>query len=98
MFMNADWTVKFTDVLIITATFLGPIMAVQIQKLLERKRETTLARTRLFKTLMATRAMNMSPAHVEALNAVPIEFYGDKGQLKDRIVWGLCSYKSNNFK
>lgn len=27
---------------------------------------------------MATRAMTLSPAHVEALNAVPIDFYKDK--------------------
>jgi len=27
---------------------------------------------------MATRATFLSPAHVEALNAVPIEFYGNK--------------------
>ena len=63
-------------------TFLGPITAVQIQKLLERNRETSGARNRLFKTLMAARASNLSPAHVEALNAVPIEFYGTTDQLK----------------
>lgn len=80
--MQVDWSIKFTDILIVVVTFLGPIMAVQIQKLLERNRETNSSRNRLFKTLMATRALNLSPAHVEALNAVPIEFYGSTGQLK----------------
>jgi hypothetical protein len=32
----------------------------------------------IFRTLMATRASNLSLEHVQALNAVPIEFYSDK--------------------
>ncbi len=80
--MQVDWSVRFTDVLIVAVTFLGPIVAVQLQKLLERNRETNSARNKLFKTLMATRALNLSPAHVEALNAVPIEFYGSSSPLK----------------
>lgn len=88
--MEIEWSVRFTDVLIIVVTFLGPIMAVQIQKLLERNRETANARNRLFKTLMSTRALNLSPAHVEALNAVPIEFYGTAGQLKSiNLKWKI---------
>lgn len=31
---------------------------------------------------MATRAAMLSPAHVEALNAIPVEFYGTNGKLK----------------
>lgn len=31
---------------------------------------------------MATRAATLSSQHVEALNAVPVEFYGSKGKLK----------------
>ncbi len=88
--MQVDWSVKFTDILIMSVTFLGPIMAVQIQKLLERNRETNSSRTRLFKTLMSTRALNLSPVHVEALNAVPIEFYGTTGQLKSiNLKWKI---------
>lgn len=80
--MPIDWSIRVTDVLIVAVTFLGPITAVQVQKMLERHRETKGGRNRLFKTLMATRAINLSPAHVEALNAVPIEFYGTNNQLK----------------
>ncbi len=88
--MQVDWSIKFTDILIVMVTFLGPIMAVQIQKLLERNRETNNSRNRLFKTLMSTRALNLSPAHVEALNAVPIEFYGATGQLKSiNLKWKI---------
>lgn len=73
---------KLTDGLIIVATILGPILAVQAQKWLERGREIKNQRLRVFKTLMATRAINLSLSHVEAINAVPLEFYGDTSELK----------------
>lgn len=80
--MNFDWTFKITDIAIIFATILGPILAVQAQKYLEKGREIKQRRAWLFRTLMATRATTLSPAHVEALNAVPIEFYGKDKNLK----------------
>jgi hypothetical protein len=75
--------IKLTDCLIIAATILGPILAVQAQKWLERDREIKNQRLRVFKTLMATRAINISHAHVEAINAVPIEFYGSSSELRE---------------
>lgn len=36
----------------------------------------------IFRALMATRAAMLSPQHVEALDAVPVEFYGTNGKLK----------------
>jgi hypothetical protein len=78
-----DYTIKVTDVAIVTATLLGPILAVQAQKWLERHRAILERRNTIFRTLMATRAAPLSPVHVEALNAVPVEFYGNKGKLKE---------------
>lgn len=75
--------IKLTDILIIAATILGPILAVQAQKWLERDREIKNQRLHVFKTLMATRASNISHAHVQAINAVPIEFYGNSSKLKE---------------
>jgi hypothetical protein len=80
--MTLDWTIKITDVAIVIAAILGPILAVQAQKALERHREIKERRSRIFRTLMATRALNLSPAHVEALNAIPLEFYGDDSKLR----------------
>jgi hypothetical protein len=77
-----DWTIKITDVAIVFATILGPVLAVQVQKYLERDRELKQRRVWIFRTLMATRATNLSAAHVDALNAVPIEFYGGSDLLK----------------
>ena len=83
--MTFDWNIKITDIAIVFATILGPILAVQAQKFLEKGREIKQRRAWLFRTLMATRATTLSPAHVEALNAVPIEFYGKDQKLKSII-------------
>jgi hypothetical protein len=77
-----DYTIKLTDVAIVIAAMLGPVLAVQAQKWLERERDVKERRLVIFRTLMATRAAMLSPQHVEALNAVPVEFYGSSGKLK----------------
>ena len=74
--MTINWSVKATDVAIIFATLLGPILAVQAQKWLERRGSEKQRQLAVFRALMATRASSLSSAHVDALNAVPIEFYG----------------------
>lgn len=79
----ADWTFRMADVAIVIATVSGPILAVQAQKWLERARAIKERRLAIFRTLMATRAAWLSPSYVEALNAVPVEFYGTRGKLKD---------------
>lgn len=77
-----DFTIKLTDIAIVVAALLGPVLAVQAQKWLERRRDVTERRLAIFRTLMATRSAMISPQHVEALNAVPVEFYGARGKLK----------------
>jgi hypothetical protein len=69
---------RLTDWLIAGCTLAGPVLAVQAQKWVEGFREKNARRLTIFRTLMATRAQNLNPAHVEALNAVPIDFYRDK--------------------
>ncbi|WP_372841713.1 DUF6680 family protein [Phaeovulum sp.] len=72
-----DWSIA-----IVFATLAGPVLAVQAQKLLERERAIKERRLNIFRTLMATRAAMLSPGYVEALNAVPVEFYGSGKKLK----------------
>jgi hypothetical protein len=67
--MAIEWAV-------VLATIAGPILAVQIQKHLERGRDQHQRRVWIFQTLMRTRAAQLSQDHVNALNAVPIEFHG----------------------
>ena len=60
------------------AIIVGPTIAVQIQIYLDKKREMRKRKLEVFKNLMATRAMGLSPEHVRALNMIDIEFYDQK--------------------
>ena len=60
--------------LTIAAIILGPILAVQAQKWVERKREERVRKLFLFRELMATRAARLSQRHVEALNLIDLEY------------------------
>lgn len=64
------------DWITIAAIVIGPILAVQAQKILESLRYKKQKRLNLFHTLMATRATRTSNEHVSALNMIDIEFYG----------------------
>jgi hypothetical protein len=75
--MAIDWTFHIGEICVVIATFFGPIAAVQAQKWIERTREQRQRQVWIFRTLMTTRAAPLSPAHVEALNGVPLEFYGE---------------------
>lgn len=67
-----------TEMLIIAATLVAPLLAVQAQKWLERFREDRERKLRLFKILMATRAAIVSSEHVQALNMIDLEFQGKR--------------------
>ena len=66
------------EIISICAIILGPILAVQIEKYLERRRENKNRRLSIFKTLMATRGAVLSWTHVEALNRIDLEFSNKK--------------------
>lgn len=67
-------TVTISDWLIIAATLLSPLIAVQVQKWIERANERRQAQRSIFHVLMATRATRLAPAHVQALNRIDLEF------------------------
>ena len=69
---------RITDWLMIVAVLLAPLVAVQVQKILERYREDRERKLNVFKTLMATRAATISAQHVQALNTIDLEFQGKK--------------------
>ncbi len=64
-----DWVIVF-------ATLLGPILAVQAQKAVETIRERRNRKIWVFGQMMATRAARVSPDHVRALNMIDLVFYG----------------------
>lgn len=63
-----------TDVLMVAATALSPLIAVQVTRFLDDRNEERGRKLQVFKTLMATRAYSISPQHVEALNRIDLEF------------------------
>jgi hypothetical protein len=63
----ADWIMIF-------AVLLGPVVAVQLTRYLDDKKEIRERKLWIFKTLMASRAATLSPFHVEALNRIDLEF------------------------
>jgi hypothetical protein len=64
------------DWLIVSATILGPIFAVQAQKWVERFRERRQRKLWIFHSLMGSRADRTSAQHVQALNMIDLAFYG----------------------
>src|SRR5690606_25172987 len=73
----ADW-------LMILAVLSGPVVAVSLRRYLDNKKEIRERKVNLFKTLMATRAYNVSWSHVEALNKIDLEF--DSKNKKEKAV------------
>ena len=67
---------SISDGLLIVVTLGAPLLAVQAQKYLERGRDQKQRQIHIFRTLMIMRPNPLSPTNVEALNAVPIEFFG----------------------
>jgi len=59
----------------ISVVFLSPIIAVQLEKYLEKRREVRVKKIRIFSALMSTRATPLAPLRIEALNLIDIEFY-----------------------
>ncbi len=65
------------EVLTLIAIFFAPIVAVQVSQFLDRKRQKKSGKEWVFKTLMRTRATTLNPTHIEALNMIDVEFYGN---------------------
>ncbi len=64
--------------LTILAIIVGPILALALQRNSERRRSAWQRKETIFKELMATRAAKLSERHVDALNAIEIEFSGKR--------------------
>ena len=74
----------------ILAILLGPIVALWIQRISDRQRNRGNRKLFVFKELMATRATRTSPRHVDALNAIEVEFSeGSKGDTNILNAWRL---------
>ena len=81
---------KLSEWIMIFAVLLGPVIAIQLTRYLDNKKEIRQRKLDLFRTLMATRAYNISWDHVSALNRIDLEF--DSRIPKEKEV--LNSWKS----
>ncbi|WP_090143337.1 DUF6680 family protein [Limnohabitans sp. DM1] len=68
--------IETKDWIMVLATMLGPILAVQAQKWIEGARAQRGRKLQVFTQLMATRAARLSPEHVQAINMIDLVFYG----------------------
>ncbi len=76
------------NMIMVIAVISGPILAVRITRQMDLQKEVRDRKIAVFSTLMSTRATNLSPAHIEALNAIDIEFNGLRPQERDvRHAW-----------
>jgi len=69
---------NISDWLTILAILTAPIIALQIQKYIEDRKEIKERKMKIFRTLMATRATRLDVKHIEALNMIDIEFFKNK--------------------
>ena len=67
------------EIISIAAIFFGPISAVIITRYIDTNRLKFERRMDIFRKLMRTRRLRLSPDHVEALNLVEIEFSDEPG-------------------
>jgi len=58
----------------ILAVLASPLIAVQVQKRIEKLRDKRSKKLQIFHTLMSTRGSRLSPAHVGALNMIDSVF------------------------
>ena len=77
-----------TAILTIIAIIVGPILALEIQRRLDKGREAKTRKLWVFKTLMSFRATVLSPQFVQALNLIEVEFTANNDREKAvRTAW-----------
>ncbi len=89
-------TVVF-NVLTIFAVITGPIIALQLQRFLESRRELRQRKLWIFRSIMSNRATILNPSYVQALNLIDIDFSSNsKDDKAVRTAWKvLLDHLSN---
>lgn len=81
---------QWLTVVTVAAIVFSPIIALEVQKRLDDRRTKFDRKMAIFRKLMTTRATQLSPAHVEALNGIEVEFYATGGPDKKVLdAWRL---------
>lgn len=91
--------ISLTNWLTILAILIAPWAALFIQERLAKNKEVRKSKLVIFKTLMATRHSPLSLEHIQALNMIDIEFYGNKKYKDVRRAWrNYLDVRSNSQK
>jgi hypothetical protein len=84
--VEAESAVRLGEWLTILAILFAPLVAIQVERYIARFKERQRRKLDVFHALMATRGVaaraSILPRHVEALNRIDLEFYGDQRVLR----------------
>lgn len=72
--MNIDYSFKLTDLTIIFATIIGPILAVWASEWRQQRKTEHDRKEWVFRTLMSTRGAKLRQEHVAAINHIEFAF------------------------
>lgn len=75
-------TPSWFEISTLLAIFFGPVIAVLVTRYIDRLRERRSRRMEIFRSLMTTRRLKLSPEHVSALNLIEIEYYKNERVLE----------------
>jgi hypothetical protein len=89
--------IKLEAWLTIIAIIVGPLLAFEVQRRRDNRRERRNRRLDIYRKLMMTIKVPLAPSHVDALNLIPLEFNGKRGSGKKVFeAWRLYSSHLNN--
>jgi hypothetical protein len=87
-----------TTLITIAAILLSPVIALELDKYLEKRRSAKNRKLQIFKTLMTYRATPLAPSFVQALNLIDVEFTGgNKGEKEVRVAWKILFDHFQNY-
>ena len=85
--------IKLEGWLTIFAIVLGPLLAFAVQHWRDRLSEDRTRKRKIFLQLLLTIKVPMAPAHIDAINSVPLEFYSQTEIVR---AWRLYTSHLNN--
>jgi hypothetical protein len=89
--------IKLEAWLTIIAIIIGPLLAFEVQRERDNRRERRNRRLDIYRRLMMTLKVPLAPSHVDALNLIPLEFDAMKDDGRNVLdAWRLYSSHLNN--
>ncbi len=89
--------IKLETWLTIAAIILGPLLAFEVQRRRDNRRERRNRKLEIYRRLMMTLKASMAPSHVDAINSIQVEFHTDKKADKSVLAaWRLYSSHLND--